>query len=58
MNPPHVLIHKHAHQCLARRRYKLEMQISFWFQLKCFFPDWNWKKVQTLKDVCLYCKQD
>lgn len=29
MNPPNVLIHRHTHQFLAIRRYKMEMQISF-----------------------------
>lgn len=29
MNPPNVLIHKHTHQFLAIRRYKMEMQIRF-----------------------------
>lgn len=28
-NPPSVLIHKHTHQFLVIRRYKMEMQIRF-----------------------------
>lgn len=40
-NPPSVLIHKHTHHFFAKRRYKMEMQISFLFQSKYFFPDWN-----------------